>query len=212
MSLDEAMAGAGIALREAGAAIRERASLSGDLAEVREARKFSDAGAKILGRAARGAYSKQLVKEARARRFSGGTGVLVKSVDEDRFGLFVAYSPNRLPLRGADGKVDLASPRVLEKAAWRFALNGLKVGTDHRPGGEGAARVVENYVWRGAPWHVVGPDGTEEVVSEGDWLVGLLFTREAWADFKSGRWSGISLQGSATRKPATRKTLKRQGR
>ncbi|MDA8289951.1 MAG: XkdF-like putative serine protease domain-containing protein [Actinomycetota bacterium] len=137
-------------------------------------------------------------------------GNAVKAVDDKRFALFVVYSPNKLPARGADHKLDVASPDVLERAAWRFALNGLKVGIDHEPGGEGAARVVENFIWRGAPWHVITPSGTKEVVSEGDWLIGLIFTPEAWVDFKAGRWSGVSMQGTATRKPATPKTLKRQ--
>lgn len=187
--------------RKVGADLREEAYLRHDLDLAKQARKITSAADALLA---------ELAKPQRPTPVTTFSSSVVKAVDEKRFALFVAYSPNKLPARGADGKLDVASPEVLEEACWKFALNGLKVGVDHKPGGEDAARVVENFVWRGAPWHVVAPDGTEEVVSEGDWCVGLVFSPDAWEDFKAGRWGGVSLQGTAKRKAPTPETLKRQ--
>jgi len=160
-----------------------------------------------------GSTISEALLELRNRPASVAAGsVVVKTSDESRYALFVAYSANKMPLRGADGMVDVASPEVLEKAAWRFMLNGARIGVDHKPGGENAARVVENFVHRGKPMRFVGPDGTEQVVRKGDWCVGVIFSPAAWTEFKKGRWGGVSLQGSATRKPASAATLARQGR
>lgn len=134
---------------------------------------------------------------------------LLKASDEDRFLLCVVYSPNRMPLRGADKRTDVASPRVLEKAAWRFMLNGARTGVDHQSGGEDACRVVENWVHRGPPWTVTSPAGVRETVKAGDWLVGLILSPKAWADYKAGRFGGVSMQGTATRRPPSKQTLKR---
>ena len=139
-------------------------------------------------------------------------GNVVKASEEMRVAWFVVYSPNRLPLRGADHKIDVASPDVLEKACHKFAENGFHIGVGHQPGGEGIASVLENYIHRGGDWRSVGPDGTTEVVKSGDWVIALRFTPKGWARFKSGEWGGVSLQGSATRKPASAATLARQGR
>lgn len=140
---------------------------------------------------------------------SGLTVNVLKAHEESRFLLVVAYSASKMPARGADGKVDLASPEVLEKAAWKFADNGLRVGLFHKPGGEGSARVVENFIHRGKPMRFTAPDGTEQVVRKGDWCVGMILSPEAWDLFKAGAIKGASPQGTARRKPATAKTLAR---
>lgn len=132
---------------------------------------------------------------------------IVKAQEESRFLLCVVYSPSRMPARGADHRTDLVSPEVLEKAAWRFMLNGARVGIDHRPGGEKAAKVVESYVHRGSDWIVTGPDGTTQTIRPGDWCVGMILSKSAWADYKAGRFGGVSMQGRATRRPVTRETL-----
>lgn len=140
------------------------------------------------------------------------TGSVLKSDDESRFLLMVAYSPNRMPLRGADKKIDVASPEVLEKACWRFADNGLKVGMWHQAGGEHAARVVENSVYRNpVPWVTKDAEGNELVVKEGDWIVGMILEPETWALYKAGRIGGVSPQGTAGRKKASAETLARIG-
>lgn len=140
------------------------------------------------------------------------SGAVVKADGESRFLLCVVYSPNRLPKRGADGYLDLVRPATLEKACWKFLDNGGRIGLNHQPGGEGAARVVENYVYRNkVPWVIKSPDGTKQVVRRGDWLVGLVLSPEAWQMFKAGKIGPVSLQGGARRRPATPKTLKKVG-
>lgn len=134
-------------------------------------------------------------------------GRIIKSNDEDRFLLMVAYSPHQMPLRGKDGRTDLASPKVLEKAAWLFMAKGGKTGMWHEPGHEGEAIVVENGIHRGPSWDVHG-DGSL-VIKAGDWLVGLILSPAAWSLYKQGKISGVSLQGSAGRKPATQKAIAR---
>ncbi len=134
--------------------------------------------------------------------------ILLKAEEESRFLLLVAYSPNKMPLRGADGFVDVARPEVLEKACWRFMDNGAQAGMWHKPGHENAARVVENYVYRNdVPWVIKCPDGTEQVVQKGDWIVGLILSPKSWKMFKAGLIGGGSLQGGAKRGIASEETL-----
>lgn len=135
---------------------------------------------------------------------------VVKASDEDRFLLLVVYDPNRMPLRGADQRVDLASPRVLEKACWRFMENGARGGLNHEPGHPEAIRCVENYVYRNpVPWVTDHPDGSQTVVKAGTWLAGFILDEPTWADYKAGKYSGVSMQGDAARIPATAESLAR---
>src|SRR5665213_4359994 len=97
------------------------------------------------------------------------TGSVVKANDENRFLLLVAYSPNEMPHRGADGFIDVVSHDVLEKACWKFMDNGAKVGLWHEKGTEHCGRVVENYVYRGPDWSF-----NNQVVKAGTWLVGVI--------------------------------------
>ncbi len=133
---------------------------------------------------------------------------VVKSSDEDRYLLTVVYSPNTLPLRGVDDRVDLASPRVLEKAAWSYLRKGCPTGMGHRDGHENEAVCVESYIYRNpVSWDVNG-DGAL-VVTKGDWLAGFILSPAQWRLFKSGEIGGVSFQGSARRKPASGKALAR---
>lgn len=134
---------------------------------------------------------------------------VVKENPEQRFVLMVAYSPNRMPARGADGRIDVVAPDVLEKAAWKFAENGFKVGLFHEAGHDGAAQVVENFVHRGKPMRFTAPDGSVQTVRKGDWLVGMILSPKAWELYKKGLIGGVSPQGTAGRKPATARTLAR---
>ena len=137
---------------------------------------------------------------------------VLKASEEDRYLLLVAYSCNTLPARGADHKLDVASPRALEKACWRFADNGFKVGLFHEPGHEGEARIVENFIHRGKPMVFKAADGTEQVVRRGDWCIGVILSPKAWEMYKQGLIKGASPQGKAGRRPPRRKTLARIGR
>jgi hypothetical protein len=138
-------------------------------------------------------------------------GAVLKANDEKRFLLLVGYSPNRLPKRGADSFLDLAAPEVVEKACWRFMLNGARGGLNHAPGGENAFKVVESFVYRNpAPWVVKAPNGSTQTIRSGDWLVGIRCSPDTWAAYKRGEFGSISLQGGCLRGPATPDLLARQ--
>lgn len=128
----------------------------------------------------------------------------------DRFLLMVGYSPNKMPRKGADGRIDLASPRVVEKACWRFAANGFKGGTGHKPGGEDAFKVVENYVYRNSvPWVMKAIDGSEQKIEEGDWLIGVICTQKTWEEVEVGVWGSGSIQGACLVDEASPESLAR---
>lgn len=116
---------------------------------------------------------------------------------EQRYVLGVAYQagPDPRIMRGADGGRDFFSPEELEKAAWSFLKNGPQVGLFHADGTEGAAEIVESYIWRGDDWDL----GDGVVVKAGDWLIGAILDPVAWDLYKSGRITGWSPQGSARR-------------
>jgi hypothetical protein len=136
------------------------------------------------------------------------SGTVLKADEENRFVLMVAYSANKMPHRGADRKIDVASPDVLEKACWRFMDNGHQVGMWHERSGGG--RVVENSLYRNPiPWVQKCPDGSEQVIKEGDWIVGMILDEDAWGMFKAGLIGGASPQGTAGRKDASPETLAR---
>lgn len=116
---------------------------------------------------------------------------------EQRYVLGVAYQagPDPRIQRGADGGRDYFSPEELEKAAWGFLRDGPSVGLFHADGTEGAATVVESYVYRGPDWHL----GDDVVVKAGDWLIGAVLDERAWQLYKAGRITGWSPQGQARR-------------
>lgn len=117
--------------------------------------------------------------------------------DEQRYVLGIAYQsgPDPRIKRGADGGRDYFTEAELEKAAWSFLRSGPQVGLFHADGTEGAAEIVESYVYRGPDWDL--GDGT--VVKAGDWLVGAILDERAWQLYKSGRITGFSPQGQARR-------------
>lgn len=122
--------------------------------------------------------------------------------DPQRYVLGVAYQagPDPRIAKGADGGRDCFTPEELEKAAWAFMKSARSVGTDHEDGTEGAADVVESYIYRGPEWVLKAADGSEQVVKSGMWLVGLICDEVAWDLYKSGRVGGVSLQGRAKRR------------
>lgn len=132
-------------------------------------------------------------------------GHVVKANDEDRFLLMVAYSPHRMPLRGKDGRTDVVSPSVLEKACWQYRANGLGTGMWHEAGHGDEAMCVENSIYRGPDWDV-HKDGSL-VVKAGDWLVGFVLSPHAWSLYKAGKIGGVSLDGRAGRKKPSPETL-----
>ena len=116
---------------------------------------------------------------------------------EQRYVLGIAHQAGPDPRinEGQDGGRDYFTPEELEKAAWGFLRKGPTVGLSHVDGTEGAAQVVESYIYRGPDWAL--DDGT--VVKSGDWLVGAILDEFAWQLYKAGHIDGWSIQGTAQR-------------
>lgn len=131
----------------------------------------------------------------------------------DRYILMVAASPNRMPNRGADNARDILSPRVIERAAWRWLARGGAAGLMHKKGdgGDPPFTVVESYIYRNkVPWEIAAPDGSKQVIRQGDWCVGAIARPDVWEAIKRGDINGASVQGSMRRMPPRKKTLARQ--
>jgi hypothetical protein len=131
-------------------------------------------------------------------------GRLIKSEPTRRYTLAVAYPADKPDVAKArDGYRDFVGKEVLQDAAWAYLKDHRVVGAWHAKDGEGAGEVVESYVWPdGAPdWQ---PEGSEYVVKSGDWLMGVVWEPDAWAEIEAGRMRGLSPQGKAQRRPASR--------
>lgn len=130
---------------------------------------------------------------------------LIKSDDEQRYTLGVAFAPHRptdIVHKGADGKRDIIRSRAIEDAAWNFIRKGAKIGLWHADGTEGHGQVVESYVYRGPDWTITASDGSTQVVKAGTWLCGATWDVPAWALIQSGALNGYSPDGRALRQPA----------
>lgn len=131
-------------------------------------------------------------------------GVLVKSEDERRFTLTVAYPADKADIAVAqDGHRDFASKAAVQDAAWNFLRKGGKVGLWHAEDTDGAGTVVESFIWPGDDW--AAPNGY--VVKSGDWLVGIVWEPEPWELIKAGKIRGVSMQGSAQRRMPSAEAL-----
>jgi hypothetical protein len=123
---------------------------------------------------------------------------------EQQYLLAVAYQAGRDDriAKGLDGGRDYFTEAELEKAAWSLLNRDAapEVGLYHADGTVGHARVVESYIYRGAPWTLTAVDGTEQVIKAGDWLIGLQCDDYAWQLYKTGLVQGVSLQGRARRR------------
>ena len=120
--------------------------------------------------------------------------------EPQQFCLGIAYTAGADPriAKGLDGARDIFSESELERACWSFMLSGQQHGMFHMDGTEGAARPVENYIYRNpVPW-VVGPD---LVVRKGDWVLGALLEDRPWQLAQAGKANGWSMQGTAKRRP-----------
>lgn len=132
---------------------------------------------------------------------------VVKSSNESRYTLGVAYPAWRPDVSVAqDGHRDFVSAEVLEHSAWDWMKKSRDINLFHTQGTSGAAEVVESYIYRGPDWEITPPTGgAPYVVKSGDWLLGVVWSPEAWELVKSGRIRGYSPEGGARRnlKPST---------
>ena len=139
---------------------------------------------------------------------SGIAGPVVKAAPDRRYTLQVAYPVNRADaVIAADGHRDFTGPEALEDAAWSFLTKSPKVGLHHAPGTDGAGRVVESYIYRGPDWVIKAADGSEQTVTAGDWLCGIVWDRQSWDLVLAKRINGVSMQGSARRRKPTAEAL-----
>lgn len=124
--------------------------------------------------------------------------VLITKSEDQRYTLGVCYPASRKGQVKADFHGDIMTEPELEKSAWGFMSKGAdRIGLMHRPGTAGAGRVVESYIYRGPEWKMKDASGNDQVVSPGDWMLGVVWTPDAWQAIKNGQLTGYSLQGAA---------------
>lgn len=128
-------------------------------------------------------------------------GVVVKSVDEQKYTLQVAYPADSPDIgRARDGFQDFATAAEVEKAAWSYMEKARNIGLMHAEGTDGAGSVVESYIYRGPDWAIAAANGSEQMVKSGDWLIGIRWGDDAWNMIKSGEIGGVSMQGMVSRR------------
>lgn len=128
-------------------------------------------------------------------------GLVVKQQEELRTTLVVAYPANKADAAvAADGHRDFASKEAVRDAAWNYLKKSRNIGLRHEDGTDGAGEVVESFLWPAEDWTVKAADGSEHVVQEGDWMLKIRWSPEAWEMVKSGEIGGVSMQGRAARR------------
>ncbi len=132
---------------------------------------------------------------------TGVAGAVLKTEDERRYTLTVAYPANKADTSvAADGYRDFAGPQAVEDACWAYTTKSRQVGLWHADGTDGAGDVVESYIYRGPDWNVQAADGSEQVIKAGDWLLGIRWSEQTWPLVKQGLIGGVSMQGTASRR------------
>jgi hypothetical protein len=132
---------------------------------------------------------------------TGVAGVVIKSADEQRYTLTVAYPASKPDVgKARDGFRDFAGAAAVEEAAWNYMTKSRNVGAWHAAGTDGAGEVVESYVYRGPDWTVTASDGSTQLIKAGDWLLGVRWSEETWQQIKRGEIGGVSPQGSVLRR------------
>jgi hypothetical protein len=141
-------------------------------------------------------------------------GPLAKARPEQRYTLNVIYPANKADVvRAMDKHRDFATPEVVEKAAWDYMRNHRAVGLCHTPeqaasvGAEllqdGAADLVESYIYRGPDWQV----SDDLMVKAGDWLGGFVWSPPVWDLIKATKLGGTSVEGGAKRRKPSKEAI-----
>lgn len=136
---------------------------------------------------------------------------VLKADPARRYTLHVVYPADKADVaRALDGHRDFASKAVVEDAAWDYMRRFRDVGAFHTPeqaavaGGtlkqDGAAELVESYVYRGPDWTLKAADGSEQLIKAGDWLAGFIWSPEDWQLVLDGKIGGVSVEGAARRR------------
>jgi Putative phage serine protease XkdF len=138
----------------------------------------------------------------------GVAGVIVKSQEEQRYTLAVAYPANKPDVGVAqDGFRDYASRDAVEKAAWTYLRKSPNIGLWHQDGTDGSGEVCESYIYRGPDWQINANDGSSQVIKAGDWLMGIIWSPKSWPLVKQGLIGGVSPQGRAKRRTPDAESL-----
>jgi DNA adenine methylase len=117
---------------------------------------------------------------------------IIKRGEEERYTLGVVLEPDVV-----DAQNDRYSREEVRRACHRFAEFYLNAGLMHRELANGRIVILENYL---APCDFVAENG--EPVKEGTWLQGRGYRDdEIWRKIKNGELTGLSIGGSAIRKP-----------
>ncbi len=118
--------------------------------------------------------------------------IIKRGSEEERFTLGVVLEPDVV-----DAQNDRYSKEEVRRACHRFAEFYLNAGLMHRELANGRIVILENYL---APCDFVAENG--EQVKEGTWLQGRGYRDdEIWQKIKNGDLTGLSIGGSAIRKP-----------
>jgi DNA adenine methylase len=119
--------------------------------------------------------------------------IVKRGSEEERFTLGVVLEPDVV-----DAQNDRYSKEEVRRACHRFAEFYLNAGLMHRELANGRIVILENYL---APCDFVAENG--EPVKEGTWLQGRGYRDdEIWQKIRNGELTGLSIGGSAIRKPA----------
>jgi DNA adenine methylase len=118
--------------------------------------------------------------------------IIKRGSEEERFTLGVVLEPDVV-----DAQNDQYSKEEVRRACHRFAEFYLNAGLMHRELANGRIVILENYL---APCDFMAENG--EPVKEGTWLQGRGYRDdEIWQKIKNGELTGLSIGGSAIRKP-----------
>lgn len=140
------------------------------------------------------------VTEVDTAQPAGEAGLLLKTYDVERVGLFVGYAANSPDIAKArDGRRDFAPAPVVERCAWNWMAKGAKLGLFHEFSTD-EFETVESGIHHGPDWLLKAVDGTEQVVMEGDWLVAIRAKTEAAYSLMKSVIGGTSPQGRASRR------------
>ncbi len=117
---------------------------------------------------------------------------IIEKKDDERFTLGVVLEPGI-----KDAQNDMYSADEVRRACHRFAEYFGNAGLMHQEIANGRIVIVENYI---SPCTFTADNG--ELVRKGSWLQGRKYNDETiWKKIKDGELTGLSIGGSAIRKP-----------
>jgi len=123
--------------------------------------------------------------------------VVKRGSDEERFTLGIVLEPGVVDAQG-----DTYTKAEVRRACHRYAEFYWNAGLMHKQIVNGKVVILENYL---APCDFVADNG--EKVQEGTWLQGRGYRDDKiWAMVKRGELTGLSMGGSAIRKPQKKNT------